>query len=749
MKKKTFIMFMFLFVAFSVLLTSCDFMSMFGGETDTKQEEKDINKGHYLEELYTPKKVQAAKLFPRKTGNHLTWFSSGAEMREEYMYAENIEIGGVEFHNVYEFNSDTWLTTPQYDTEIIYELPSDHNWKSLCYAVGAGDKWLYNCLDENISLKLYLDGKEVSEEYFNPLTPVRYFSYDITGVKEIKFYSSKRFDASIYCIGDLTIWEEANHSIAPTYKKATQAEDFFDNTKKVYRYNYPDNPAILHELEKTSTVDGTVYNKGVIFSPSNWGNDFDAKDPYKGSMVAFNTFGRYKYLHFQIGHVDKSEANGALHFVVMCDGKVIKHIHIADTDIISTYCIDIDYGHIVSIQAYPDRQVDENQKDVFRNGTFGLVNVYGSPSKESPITNANTKYKGSYKLLSEYRKPYNFVNALSYDESLFLAESKMLGFQMGGEIYNEGMVMRSVFNVMTSSWSQVPARADFNLDGNFKYLTFKVGRHDRSAISNDILRIYCDDVLKATYELQSIAGPISYELQIDNCSKLSFELEGKQSTNRGTYGIFDIAVHTDQISEVEFYHTPNGSLAAKESYPENTTVTLMKDIRPYESLSALGFEDMMINQRNTSYEYIYAEDRRFNAGGESHELGFILKTGKTVGLVEDGSAFGAMLFINAFFLLNDVKCSSFAAFTMNEQFDNLHFDVCSLDGEVAGQVKTLVIIGDGETLLTQNIISGSPIHIDVNIHGVKNLVFFLEYGEDGVTDSFVPFAFYNLTATNY
>ena len=732
----------------SFLLSGCNFLSMFGGGSE-EQKEKDPNEGHYLEELYEPTKIQAAKIFPRKTGYHWTWYSAGAEARNDYMYAEDIEMGGVEFHNVYEFNSDTWLTTPQYDTEIVYTLPEGHSWKSLCYAVGAGDKWLYNCLDENIGLTLYLDGKQISEEYFNPLMPVRYFSYDISGVKEIKFYSSKKFDACIYGIGNLTVWEDGNHSIEPTYKKATQAEDFFDNCPKVYRYNYSENPAILQELEKTVTIDGTDYSKGVIFSPSNWNEDFDAADPYKGNMVAYNTFGRYKYIHFQIGHADKSSANGSLHFVVMCDGKVIEHIHVSDDDIISTYCIDINYGHIVSIQAYPDRQVDENQQDVFRNGTFGWINVYGSPSEECPIPGGVVKYDGSYKLLSEYRKPYNFVNALKYDESLFVGESKYLGFQMGGEIYNEGMVLRSIFNLMTSTWEQVPARADFNLNKNFKYITFKVGRHDRSDIANDILRIYCDDVLKETYQLQSIAGPISYQVQIDKCAKLTFELEGKASTTRGTYGIFDIAVHTDKIEEVEFYHIANGTLAAKESYEPNTTVELMKDIRPYESLSALGFEDMMVNDRNTSYEYIYAEDRTFSAGGQSHSTGFILKTGKVVGIDGDGSSFAAMLFINAFFLLTDVNCSSFAAFTMGGKFDNLHFDVCSLDGEEAGKVKTIHIIGDDKTLLTQNVTSGVPTHIDVNIKGVKNLVFYLEYGEDGVTDSTIPFAFYNMTATNF
>lgn len=604
-------------------------------------------------------------------------------------------------------------------------------------------------MDEKIALSVHLDGRQVAEEYFSPLMPVRYFSYDVSGVKQIKLYSSKRFDAAIYCIGNLTVWEDANHSIAPTYNKATQAEDFFENTKKVYRHNYSENPAILQELEKTATIDGTVYGKGVIFSPSNWNKDFDPAEPYKGNMVAYNTFGRYKYVHFQIGHADKSSANGALHFVVMCDGKVLKHIHVRDDDLISTYCVDIDYGHIVSIQAYPDRQVDENQKDVFRTGTFGLVNVYGSPSETCPIPGAGKIYDGSYKLLSEVRKPFNFVNDFKYDESLFLAESQYYGFQMGGELYNEGMVLRSIFNPTTSTWEQVPARADFNMGGYFKYLTFKVGRHDRSALSNDLLRLYCDDQLVQTIELRSIAGPQSYRIDLNKCSKFTFELEGKASTTRGTYGIFDIAVHTDAVKEVAFYHIANGTSAAKSEYPANTTVQLMKDIRPYDSLSALGFEDMASNERNFSYEYLSSEDRTFNAGGATHDMGFILKTGKYVNIDGDGASFAAMIFINAFFLLQDVKTSSFAAFNMGGQFTNLQFDVCSLDGEEAGNVKKIHIIGDSDTLTTRNIVSGSPTHFDLNIKDVKNLVFFLEYGEDGVTDSMIPFAFYNLIATNY
>ena len=743
MKRKFFIA----LILASLSLTACDLGSMFNFSGN--EEEQNPYVGHYLEELYTPKKVQAARLYPRETGNHLSWYSAGAEMREEYIYAEDLLMGGVEFYNVYNFNSDTWLTTPQYDTEIIYELPENHNWKSLCFAVGAIDRGLYNCLNDKIALKLYLDGKEVSEEYFQALMPVRYFSYDITGVKEIKFYSYKRFDSCLFGIGNLTVWEDAKHSIAPKYEKATEAEDFFDYTKKVYRYNYSDSPAILHELEKSATIDGVVYNKGIIFSPSNWNKDFDATDPYKGLMVAYNTFGRYKYIHFQIGHADKASTNGALHFVVMCDGQILKHIHVRDDDIISTYCIDINYGHIVSIQAYPDRQVDENLKDAFSTGKFGLVNVYGSPSETCPIPGAAKQYDGSYKLLTEYRKPYNFINDLSYDNSLFLAESRMYGFQMGGELYNEGLVMRSIFNMTTSTLDQVPARADFNLGGNFKYISFKVGRHDRSAITNDTLRVYIDDVLLETYVLRSIAGIEKIELDIKNCSKFTLELEGVASTTRGTYGFFDMAVHTDKIRELDFYHVANGTQAANESYPANTTVELMKDIRPYESLSALGFEDMMTNDRNTDYEYLASEDRSFMAGGESHKTGFVLQTGTYVGLEGGGASFFAIFFINGFFLLQDVKCSSFASFTLSENFKNLHFDVCSLDGQEVGKNKQFRIFGDENTLLTSKIASGTPAHFDVDVTGVNNLIFYLEYGEDGVTDSTIPFAFYNLTLTNF
>ena len=743
MKKKLFIS--LILAAFT--LTACDLSSMFnfGGG----QEEKNPYIGHYLEELYTPTKVQAARLFPRVTGYHYSWYSAGTEMREEYIYAEDILMGGEEFYNVYNFNSDTWLVHPQYDTEIVYELPEDHKWKSLCFAVGAIDRALYGCLNDKIALKLYLDCKEVAEEYFQALMPVRYFSYDISGAKEIKFYSYKKFDSCLFGIGNLTVWEDAKHSIEPQHEKAAEAEDFFDNTKKVYRYNYSESPAILHELEKSATIDGVTYDKGVIFSPSNWNKDFDTANPYNGSMVAYNTFGRYKYIHFQIGHADKASTNGALHFVVMCDGKVLKHIHVRDDDIISTYCIDINYGHIVSIQAYPDRQVDENQKDVFSTGKFGLVNVYGSPSDTCPIPGATEQYNGSYKLLTEYRKPYNFINDLSYDNSLFLAESRMLGFQMGGELYNEGLVMRSIFNISTSTLEQVPARADFNLAGHFKYISFKVGRRDRSALTNDTLRVYCDDTLVETYILRSIAGAQTVELDINNCSKFTLELEGSASTTRGTYGIFDIAVHTDKIRELDFYHVANGTQAAKESYPDNSTVELMKDIRPYESLSALGFEDMMINDRNTDYEYLASDDRSFMANGESHQTGFVLQTGKYVDLGGGGASFFAIFFINGFFLLQDVKCSSFASFNLGGHFNNLHFDICSLDGQPEGATKRFQIFGDDDVLLTRDITSGSPTHFDVNITGINNLIFYLEYGEDGVTDSTIPFAFYNLTVTNF
>ena len=95
----------------------------------------------------------------------------------------------------------------------------------------------------------------------------------------------------------------------------------------------------------------------------------------------------------------------------------------------------------------------------------------------------------------------------------------------------------------------------------------------------------------------------------------------------------------DKIRELDFYHVANGTQAAKESYPDNSTVELMKDIRPYESLSALGFEDMMINDRNTDYEYLASDDRSFMANGESHQTGFVLQTGKYVDLGGGGASF--------------------------------------------------------------------------------------------------------------
>ena len=264
MKKKLFIS--LILAAFT--LTACDLSSMFnfGGG----QEEKNPYIGHYLEELYTPTKVQAARLFPRVTGYHYSWYSAGTEMREEYIYAEDILMGGEEFYNVYNFNSDTWLVHPQYDTEIVYELPEDHKWKSLCFAVGAIDRGLYGCLNDKIALKLYLDGKEVAEEYFQALMPVRYFSYDISGVKEIKFYSYKKFDSCLFGIGNLTVWEDAKHSIEPKREKATEAEgagaDYVgaeDMVEKITKENWFDFDVVVASPDMM----GVVGRLGKLLGP--------------------------------------------------------------------------------------------------------------------------------------------------------------------------------------------------------------------------------------------------------------------------------------------------------------------------------------------------------------------------------------------------------------------------------------------------------------------------------------------------
>lgn len=379
------------------------------------------------------------------------------------------------------------------------------------------------------------------------------------------------------------------------------------------------------------------------------------------------------------------------------------------------------------------------------NEAFNSISATSSDTTSDSSIDEPRVFDGSYKLISEVGLPYNFVNQYERSESLLLGKSKYVGVQMGGVIYSEGMVMKSVFNMMTTTTEQMPAVAEFDVKNAFKYVTFRAGRQDKTAVASDKLNIYIDDVLKVTYDLDGITSVSYHQVDINNCRKLKFELVGKTDTYRGTFGIVDIAVHTDEVRDVEFDHISNKKRAAKDEYSSETTVKLMDDLVCYESFSGQNEQDLFTDDRTDLCEYTPFGGRTFSVGQNTYNTGVVLQTCVKYSLSGSG-AVGMVLFGFYFgiFAGNDVCCNSLAAFNLRGKFKTLRFSVGPLAGKEANKNEVLTMLGDNGAITNYVVYGTAPITYELDVTGINTLIFYLNYS-NGVS---VPFGFYDMTVVS-
>ena len=714
-------------------LTGCNILSMFSfGGSDNSGGVDHPYSGHYLFEMYRPTQDQNTGV--KYAHNENTIVIDNEDRYEAFLFNTNVEGGD--------------LLNSRNDVSVTFNIDQG-KFKSLCFLAGCAEDYLTQYrLDDSCAFSIWNGTTKLYEEMYYALGPSKYVSIDISNADSLTFYISKQFRMRCLGVAEVSLWEDAKHSIAPTVQKATAEEDFIDHSYFVYgagtnganSLSSIDDGGFFKVLSdsETATVNNEVIKKGVAFTTKSWFSEEDCQ------KFAMNALGRYKYLHFNLGHADKSQSDGSVYVRVSVDRtvKVLELIH--DTDLPHEVTIDLNYGKIVTFEVYPDPQ-DKTRTDLFSYGSYVVYNFVGSPNKTFPSNGNQANYDGSYKLISQIGLPYSFTNNFNRDSSILTGKTAYAGVQMCGVLYTEGLIMKSIFNMMTTTVEQIPATASFDIKRAFKYVTFKVGRKDKTALANDTLNVYVDGELKNTYQLNSMGCVTEYTVECNKGRTLTFELVGTSDTYRGTYGIVDIGVHTSKVGELNFDHTPNGKKAAADSYTKNQKVTLMKDILPYESFSAKNEQDIFTEDRSDTAEYTTDDGRYFTVNGKNYNEGVILQTGTYMSL-GGGAAAGALTCMFLGFVLlvplgmQEVDCSSVAAFNLRNKFSSISFKVAPLENNSTTEQLSLVTPNG---LIKEVNLANQEVTVNVELNNVNELAFFLKYGSSGS----VPFALYDMVLT--
>ena len=596
--------------------------------------------------------------------------------------------------------------------DVVYYLDGK-TYKEFSFTTGVMDEKITvnTSPDQYVAFEILLDGKQVLEERQYAFAKAQTFKVDITGARKLVIRVRDNWELTSCVIADPVI-STSPRNIEKEIQKVSGTVDFLDAAVTFYQGQKTE---ILYGTQaKTFNVAGQDYQKGMILTDA-----FGTSD-----RTYFNLGGKYEQFNFSTGIIQDTRYPGNGWLNIYLDGVKILDVELEHDMPSVNYSLDISGGHILCIES------TGNASNAFHQGDYALYNMtLGAPVIEEP----EPVDPGSYKLISEIGVPFSTKATRVYDGS-----TKYRGHYLGDIFYNEGIAMESIYSFFGSPLdAATPAEASFKLGGQFKYLTFTVGRVDKSHVKDDVLVVYGDGVELARYTLTATAFPKSYELNIEGVDVLKFSLLGFAGLTRGTYMVADIGVHTHEVGELEF------NKPEQEPFPES--VGLMERFLPYEYMSAEGNGHDAVRYFNGIYD---GNDNRkfFTIDGVDHTRGFVLSTCVYLSL-DSGGMIGAGIFGVAGFVggglallalatSSEVSQASFACFNLQGQYKTLTFNVGVVDGQnyVDNRQQpydTLYVIADdqvvGEYKLTSDM---ETVEITVDIENCERLAFWLDHNRN-------------------
>ena len=576
------------------------------------------------------------------------------------------------------------------------------------FTVGSKDSKLHPGFspDEYAAFEILLDGEQVFEERHYHFEKAKTHKVDITGAKKMVIRIRDNWNVTSLYIAD-PVLSVKPRNIDDTVQPVKGTVDFLDAAK------------LFCQGQKTELIDGTGkdtfnvagkdYNKGLILTDG-WGS---------ADKTYFNLGGKYEQFNFSTGIIKDSHYPNSGWLNIYLDGVKILDVELEYDHPTESYSLDVSGGHILCIENAT------NPYSTLHQGDYALYNMtLGAPVIEAP----DKVEPGSYKLISEIGLPFSSKGAQVFDGS-----TKYRGHYLGDVFYNEGVSLLSIYSFIGSPLdAATPAKSTFKLGKNFKYLTFTVGRVDRSHVKDDVLVVYGDGVELARYNLTATDFPMQCEVVIEGVDVLQFQLLGAPMLTRGTYMVADIGVHTHEIGELDFFKHE------EEPFPE--TVDLMERFKPYEYMSAEGNGHDAIRYFNGIYD---GTDNRkfFTIDGVDHTRGFVLSTSVYLSLDAGGAIGGIGGSLAGFTLLalvasSEVSQASFACFNLQGQYNTLTFNVGVVDGQNSVDNRqqpydTLYVIADdqvvGEYKLTGDM---ETVEITVDIKNCERLAFWLDHNRN-------------------
>ncbi len=624
--------------------------------------------------------------------------------------------------------------------------------KKLSFLIGSPEQG-YNDIEQHAIFQVLADENVVVDTVTWPRKSPERYTIDLTGVSELSFRIVDDYDGESYAgVAEITAWDDEPVPTGPAIDSSVRSMQL---VKDLYPFSFRHEVKFHTALEVsreqvTNTYGGTetVYYQYIQNEPLSVAGQTCNEAIFvhttaaligeRKDFVVFNTERQFEYLSFTLGCADaENDTAGSSWVVVYADEEKLCE-------------------ELVTSNKLP-RQVTLNIKNckdlrfeiIYEDGGDHKVVIYNAFVGKTEADAVNPGTSGGLENLPEVCKLISSIKpyaVASYvDEPLFDGVTQHKTFSLAGRKYNEGIVLLSNSSFLGGLTG---AHACFNLDGQFKYLTFTSGILDKTPIiTNDTLKIYLDGKLSQTIELHALDLPKDYTVELKNCKELKIELAGVDAMVRPAYGLANMVVYKNEVVENDLFPEPD------YDYPDS--MPLVSNIRPY--LYNYGPGDI------GDYEYIYdgSKQHGFKIGDEWKHEGFLLMTSVHADLTGSDAlaslalaGFSAVAIGDLLILAADVVYeSSFAAFDLHGEFKKVTFTVaCQERSELWDTPQTEILkIGSNDKLLKEIKVGSrmEPTTYTVDIENTEQLVFFLYCDPDtaGIGSS-SRYAIYDITVHN-
>lgn len=646
---------------------------------------------------------------------------------------KSFQLGGVKYEHgfyLYESQSSSKKSYAEFSLKGAY--------KNLNFILGTSP--FQTALQKKGVLVVTADGRRILDKVLDPTGIQERYSFNVSGVDLIRF---EVIEGSVIAgIAEPTLWAEGQTpkelgelttlngdkplELLPTLRPYQQ---------NAYHKNVVGSASRRSGEMESVRINAKDYNNGLSF--------YAAQQLISNTSASshFNIGGKYNKLSFIVGPQDSGSGTlGKGWVVVKCDGKIVSETEVSESDLAKQVIVDIKGCRQLTFES-------ENESGSLNMAAVNIT-IYpeGSEPEEKkadaiPSSNA-AKLPDVCKLMSNIQ-PYAIGGGITRENGVFDGVSDYITFSMGGVKFNEGLILRASSDILHDN---TRSHAIFNLENQFDYISFTNGWVTSCGVlKNDTLRIYADD--KIVFEMPQIATSPNknYEVPINRCAKLMFELRGQSSLTHPAFGVADIVLYRGKpVSNTLFVHPvpelPEQTDLIDLGAPYIHYVPTMKD-----------WPDKIFYDGSTQRRYFENGTQRINKGfmlQTSVHFDLEMGPGSDPGVGVMAAGMGASMMvgtvggmtISAVFPFGCLLAlasggtgmeSSCAAFNTWGAYNILTFTVASYNPTTTNRKETLIIGGDGEALTEIEINEQmEPKTVTVPINKCSQLMFWLKCGNN-------------------